>query len=147
MDTDDMLVAEARLSIKEIVAQHGWEGFRSMERAIVKRACKTDQHVIATGGGVVLDPENVRRMKNSGRLIWLRATSETIKNRMMQDPGTNASRPALTRTDSISEIEASLIERNTLYRQASDHWVETDNRAIDDICDSICQQLGIKAAH
>ncbi len=142
VDTDRLLAAEAGLSIKEVVAKHGWEVFRTMENTIVKRVCTPAQHVVATGGGVVLDPENVKRMKNSGRLIWLQANSETIKNRMMRDSGTEAFRPALTPTDSITEIEESLIERNPLYKQASDLCVETDAREIEEICDTIISRLG-----
>ena len=142
VDTDRLLVAEAGLSIKEIVVKHGWEVFRSMEHAIVKRVCVPAQHVVATGGGVVLDPENVKRMKNSGTLIWLQANSETIKNRMMQDSVTDASRPALTSADSITEIDESLIERDPMYRQAANICVETDAREIEEICDTIFSILG-----
>ena len=144
VDTDRLLAAEAGLSIKEVVAKHGWEVFRTMENAIVKRVCTPAQHVVATGGGVVLDPENVKRMKNSGRLIWLQANSETIKNRMMRDSATEAFRPALTLKNSITDIEQSLNERYPLYKQASDLCVETDGREIDEICDSICRLLGIE---
>ena len=141
IDTDSLLAAEAGMSIKEIVAKNGWELFRSMESAVMKNVCTPDERVVATGGGVVLDPENVKRMKSSGRLIWLQATSETIKNRMLQDSSTEASRPALTSTDSITEIEGSLIERDPLYRQAADICVQTDDRQIDVICDTIIRQL------
>jgi shikimate kinase len=137
IDTDTLLVKEAGLSIKEIVAKNGWEVFRSMESAIMKRVCTPDRRVVATGGGVILDPENVNRMKKSGSSIWLQATSETIKKRMIRDSGTDASRPALTSKDSIAEIEESLNERNPLYRHAADFCVETDGHGIKEICDTI----------
>jgi shikimate kinase len=141
IDTDTLLVAEAGLSIKDIVAKHGWEDFRSMEREIMKRVCTPGERVVATGGGVVLDPENVNRMKDSGSLIWLQATSETIKKRMMQDSRTDQSRPALTSKDSIAEIEESLMERDPLYEEAADLCVETDAHEIDAICDMIISVL------
>lgn len=141
LDTDDMLVAEAGMSIKEIVAKHGWPGLRSMERAVVNRACTPDQQVVATGGGVVLDPENVNRMKGSGKLIWLQASPETIKNRMMRDSGTDAFRPALTLKDSNTEVEESLVERDPLYRLAADVRMATDACRIEEICDAIIEKL------
>ncbi|MDJ0814692.1 MAG: shikimate kinase [Desulfobacterales bacterium] len=137
VDTDDLLVVEAGISIKEIVAKNGWEVFRSMESAIMKRVCTPDRRVVATGGGVILDPENVNRMKKSGRSIWLQATSETIKNRMIRDSDTDVSRPALTLKGSIAEIEESLIERNPLYQKVADICVETDAHEIEEICDTI----------
>jgi shikimate kinase len=43
--------------------------------------------------------------------------------------------------NSFSEIEETLLERDSLYRQAMDFCVETDDRCIDEICDEIVQQL------
>lgn len=141
LDTDSLLVSQSGLSIKDIVAAHGWEKFRSMEQVIMQQVCIHGQRVVATGGGVVLNAENVKLMKNSGRLVWLQANSATIKKRMMQDSGTEAFRPALTSRDSIAEIEESLLERDPLYKQAMDFCVETDDRQIDEICDAIIRQM------
>lgn len=141
IDTDTLLVAEAGLSIKEIVAKRGWEVFRSMEHAIMKKVCTPDQRVVATGGGVVLKAENVKLMKKSGRLIWLRAKPETIQKRMMQDSGTEAFRPALTSTDSVAEIGVTLAERKPSYQSAMDFVLDTDDRGIDKITDIILEKL------
>ena len=60
---------------------------------------------------------------------------------MMLDQDTEAFRPSLTSKDSFSEIEETLIERDPLYRQAMDFWVETDDRRVDEICEIIVQNL------
>ena len=72
-DTDSLMVAQQGMSIREIVGTHGWEGFRQMERMILKGICTSKDQVIATGGGIVLNENNVELMKNSGKIIWLRA--------------------------------------------------------------------------
>ena len=57
IDTDALVVAHQRMSIKEIVGQHGWEGFRGKEHAILKEVSTSDGQVVATGGGIVLNDE------------------------------------------------------------------------------------------
>ncbi len=141
IDTDSLLVSEGGISIKEIVDTHGWQTFRKMEHLAVKQACVLDRRVVATGGGVVLNADNVAIMKKSGRTVWLRAEPATIKARMTRDRDTEAFRPALTSKDSFSEIEETLIERYPFYKQAMDFLVDTDNVGLDAIVDSILENL------
>jgi shikimate kinase len=140
-DTDSLLVAEKQTSIREIVEQFGWEDFRRWECQVVQRVCGELRQVVATGGGAVLDDANVARMKAAGKIIWLRATPETIRRRMMQDKGTKALRPALTENDSITEIEETLLERESCYKRAMDFSVDTDNRQIEEVCEAVMRQL------
>ena len=52
--------------------------------------------VLATGGGVILDPENMAHLKATGKLIWLKASPATIKARLSRDQQQTAARPGLT---------------------------------------------------
>jgi shikimate kinase len=63
--------------------------------------CALDDFVVATGGGIVLDDENVKNMKKSGVLVWLKATPGTIKKRILQDNNTKDFRQALTLKGSV----------------------------------------------
>jgi len=141
IDTDALLVSESGISIKEIVETHGWDIFRKMEHAIVSQVCILDRRVVATGGGVVLNEANVNLMRKSGKMVWLKALPETIKSRMMRDQDTAAFRPSLTPKGRFPEIDEMLIQREPLYRQAMDFCVETDDRNVDEIGDSIVRQL------
>ena len=125
------------MSIRSIVDRRGWETFRHLEHMALQKACTLERQVVATGGGIVLDGDNVILMKGNGRIIWLRASPETIKVRMVQDRDSEAFRPALTSTDSISEIEETLAKRAPLYKQAMNFFVDTDHREVDEICDLI----------
>jgi shikimate kinase len=141
IDTDSLVVSESGKSIKEIVETNGWEAFRKMEHGILEQVCGLNRRIVATGGGVVLDPENVALMQQSGRVVWLRAEAETIKTRMLQDRDTRNFRPALASKDSIAEIEATLREREFYYQRAMDLHVDTDDQQIDGICDIIIRRL------
>jgi shikimate kinase len=143
VDTDSLLVSDSGKNIKEIVETHGWETFRNMEHRILEQVCTLNRRIVATGGGVVLDHENVALMKKSGRVVWLRAEPETIKTRMLQDRVTLDFRPALTSKDSIAEIKETLLEREPYYRRAMDLHVDTDNMRLDQIVDSIMENLKI----
>jgi shikimate kinase len=141
IDTDSLVVSENGMSIREIVDSRGWEVFRRLEHTALQQVCTMDRRVVATGGGIVLDTDNVELMKKSGRIIWLRASSETIKARMVQDQDSMDFRPALTSTDSISEIEETLAKRAALYQDAMDFSVDTDNVRLDAVADFIIENL------
>jgi len=141
LDADLELIEEYGMAISEIVKKLGWDKFREMERAIIKRTCKNDKHIVATGGGAVLNSKNVRQMKRNGVLIWLRATPETIKKRMSTDKSTEDMRPSLTSNGMLEEIEETLLNRNPYYESAKDFCVDTDDVGINKICDIILGEM------
>ena len=142
-DTDSLIVRQQQMSIKEIVGAHGWESFRQMEHGVLKTVCTAKSQVVATGGGIVIDDQNVMLMRQSGRIIWLRARLETIKSRMLQDKNTPEFRPALTLENSILEIEETLYSREHIYHRAMDFFVDTDDHSIGAIADIIIERLKV----
>jgi shikimate kinase len=108
---------------------------------MIQRTCERDNQVVATGGGAVLDEENVKRMKDSGVLVWLRAEIETIEKRIVEDHSTQDFRPALTSKGSVEEIRETLLARNPFYERAMDIFVDTDSMDIDAVCEMIIQNL------
>jgi shikimate kinase len=144
-DTDLELVKEQGINISDIVSKKGWAGFREIEKQMIQRTCERDNQVVATGGGAVLDEENVKRMKDSGVLVWLRADIETIEKRIIEDNTTQDFRPALTSKGSVEEIRETLLARNPFYERAMDFFVDTDFMDIDAVCDTIIQKIkGLK---
>jgi shikimate kinase len=137
VDTDDRLVEKHGRSVKEIVEDDGWEGFRRLERDVIQEVCARDNMVIATGGGAVLDPENVGAMQKSGRVIWLRVSPQTVQQRMAGDEDTDALRPALTTKGPQDEVAGVLMERTPLYEQAADMSIDTDGKTMDGIVGEI----------
>lgn len=132
LDSDAEVVRTAGMSIADMVAAHGWTRFRALERETLLRLSRLCDHVVATGGGVILDPANVAAMRASGRVFWLRAAPETILARMGADAATAGQRPSLTgRSDPEpqgleAEIRDTLAARLPLYEAAAHYVVDTD---------------------
>lgn len=141
VDTDFELATRAGMTISDFVRKNGWESFRDMERSIVKQVSMTDGQVVATGGGVVLDPRNVSMMQSGGPLIWLKASAETIRTRLLHDHQSEQTRPALTPKGLIDEIETMLESRNPCYHRVKDFCIETDRLSITEICNQIVATL------
>ncbi len=133
VDSDMLIVQESGQSIQKIVDTEGWNVFRFMERSMLKKICKKDHQVVATGGGMVLNTDNVEEMKKSGTIVWLRATTLTILERILQDENTGNLRPALTDKGLKEEIEETLLERNSYYENASDFFMNTNGIGVAEI--------------
>lgn len=140
-DTDAEIVRTEKMTVREMVARHGWAYFREKERETVRRVCRKNRQVVATGGGVILNPDNVADMKAAGKVIWLRASPENILHRMNADDNTEGQRPALTDHALAQEVEDTLAERLPLYSAAADMTVDTDTADIDEICAVIRKQV------
>ena len=140
IDSDAEIVKEQGESIADIVSAKGWDAFRSMEKSVIERLGGLKHQVIATGGGAVLQKENIANMKKSGRVVWLKALPRTIQMRMAGDLSTDDFRPALTDKGIFDEIEETLSFRNPLYESAMDLFIETDNLSIDSVCMKIIEK-------
>ncbi|MEJ5328552.1 MAG: shikimate kinase [Desulfobaccales bacterium] len=141
VDLDTELMHEAGKTIAEIVAAEGWEGFRRREKELVERYAGQRGMVLTPGGGVVLDPQNVARLKENGILIWLTAPAAVIRERLARDAGTAVSRPGLRGGDPLAEVEAILKEREPLYRAAADIIIDTTDLTPEQVAARILEEL------
>ncbi len=126
VDMDDELVASLGMSIDQWVKLHGWESFRREESRLLSALAPRDRVVVATGGGIVLDPANRDLLRAAFDVIWLKASKETILSRILGDDRSAAYRPPLTGLPLEKEIEAVLKERLPLYAATAHHSVEVD---------------------
>jgi shikimate kinase len=120
IDIDKKIELENNLSISDMFAQHGEEYFRRKEAEMIARVTRCKCAVIATGGGSVMFPENVLRLKHNGVLIALTASLDVILERT----GRRTTRPLLERPDREEYIADLLQERSRLY-QIADYTVDT----------------------
>ena len=127
IDTDFKVVEEQGMTISQIVDQKGWDYFRQKETAVLKKVCNHGRQIVATGGGIVLSKENTAYMKKNGTIVWLKATFETIKERMLIDSKTKDFRPSLTTKKLETEITETLLLRNPYYEKAMDFSIDTDD--------------------
>lgn len=141
VDADTELVAEQGRSVAQLVGESGWKEFRKQEKRMLDQLNRSNNQVIATGGGVVLDKENIASMKKNGPVIWLRASPETIFTRMHGDENSAFQRPSLTDESPWDEVNKTLSERIPLYETAMDGFVDTDNKSVEVICAEILMFL------
>lgn len=71
VDTDTVVEETAGKTIPDIFEAEGEAAFRDMESNAVKAVSRDGGRIIATGGGAVLRAENVRALKQNGRLYFL----------------------------------------------------------------------------
>jgi shikimate kinase len=138
IDTDTLIEETAGTSIAQIFAERGESYFRQLERQMISQACLQSNVVIATGGGAIVDEENARQLKDSGTVICLTATPETILARV-QD---NSDRPLLQGDNPLEKIRILLQTRAEAYAKA-DLMIDTSGLAVDDVVQTVCRALEV----
>ena len=122
LDMDAMIVKRTGKSINEIFADEGEAHFRTLERTLVQELAATEGNIISTGGGIVLNPDNIADFEKTGLVVCLLADAETVLDRVKQD----ASRPLLA-GDKERKIVELLESRKHLYG-AITHKIDTSGR-------------------
>ncbi|EFK11992.1 shikimate kinase [delta proteobacterium NaphS2] len=141
VDTDRVLEEKIACTIDQYVSENGWKPFRMVEKMVVRSVSGQDNQVIATGGGVILDRENVHYLRESGWVIWLQASLSTLHERMKRDEESGRVRPGLAGASPLAEIEAILAQRTPLYDRASDDVVNTDQKSPRTISKEIIKRM------
>lgn len=136
VDIDKLIEEEQKMPISEIFSTFGEDYFRNLEKETVTRISNEKDQVIATGGGVVLNSENMVNLRKNGTIIWLAVSSEAARKRTKFDE----SRPLLHVTYPEKTIEELLNFRKSLYAQA-DFKIETSNLSIDEVIKKILDFL------
>lgn len=125
IDLDDYIATHSGRTIAEIFASQGEAAFRGMERKALESLKKVRHHVIALGGGAIMDPDTRTLAKRLGKIVWLRAPAAVLWSRISQDAHTVKSRPSLTPVGGLAEVEAVLAEREPTYRTTANHTIDT----------------------
>ena len=114
IDTDAEIEKRSGQAIAEIFETQGEASFRRLESELVKELAGQQRLVVATGGGLVMNPENVAALEKTGRIICLTAPPEEILARVTRQKQT---RPLLDDPDPQSKISALLQQRARVYQQ------------------------------
>jgi len=136
LDTDLMVEKETGRTITEIFEKEGETAFRHVEKQMVKKALEHDNVVVSTGGGAIVDPDNLKLMKDRGIIVGLSASPESIFQRISNMD----TRPLLRSKDQLKKIESLLSHRSPYYRQA-DKIVDTTMKRIDETVEEILKAL------
>lgn len=133
VDTDTEIERRAGTSIPRIFEDVGEATFRLFEKAVIDDVAHRDGPlVISTGGGVVLDAENVEQMRASGTVVWLTADTAELARRL----GSGTGRPLLG-TDPSGDLDRIAAQRRDAYRGAAHHVVATDGEHTEALAEEI----------
>ena len=141
LDTDAMIEERVGCSIEALIPSKGWDHFREIEKGVVQEVSMRDNLIIATGGGVVMDERNVQLLRENGLLVWLTASTEVLKERMLKEVRLGRIRPSLTGADPVDEITDVLKLRAPLYKRASHLAVDTTNHDPEQVAQIIIAEL------
>lgn len=120
VDTDKLLEAEIGQPIADFFREQGEAAFRHLESRTLESVSTHADQVISLGGGSVLAPSNQETIRQTGRVVWLNCSKETLAERLTQDQTSGAARPSLTGRGVVEEIEAVLRVREPIYRGLAD---------------------------
>lgn len=104
VDLDKSIEVKEKRKIADIFAKDGEAGFRRIEKKTLKEVSKNDAQVVACGGGIVVDRDNIQIMKETGKIICLSAPVEVILKRTSK----YSHRPLLNVPDPKTKIESLL---------------------------------------
>lgn len=138
IEIDMLIVYEAGMSVPQIVERYGWDYFRAIETLVTQRVSQLEGVVNSTGGGVILNPLNVKALRSSGIVFWLNVSADKIVQRIDKDPN----RPLLTQKETLrEEIESVLAHRAALYRDAAHQIIETNGKSPEEVAEEILNIL------
>jgi len=120
VDMDALIELRAGKPITDIFAQDGEPYFRALERTITRELSAQNSQIISTGGGLVLNPDNIADYEKTGLVICLLASASEILNRVQHDN----TRPLLA-GNKQEKILQLLETRKPLY-EAIPHKIDTD---------------------
>ncbi|MBY0422525.1 MAG: shikimate kinase [Parvularculaceae bacterium] len=129
-DADAEIEHAAGMSVSDLFALHGEASFRRGEAQVIARLLAGPPHVLATGGGAVLDAGTRALIRQHGISVWLRADIDTIFRRATRRP----TRPLLQTPDPQGTLAKILAAREALYAEADiviDSEIGPHDRTVD----------------
>ena len=143
LDMDAVIEEQVGTSIPEIFRDKGEAHFRALETALLRYIENTvhsgsGAHIISTGGGVVLRPENREILRRLGLTVWLNVDLPNLLARTARAQN----RPLLQVEDREAVLQALLTERSPLYTQASHLRINSSNMKASEVVDCILRHAG-----
>jgi len=141
MDLDQAIEEKEGMAVSEIFNRKGESYFRTVEKQVLSEVLKKNGQVIATGGGAILDKENLNLLRERALLICLTAPPATLLRRS----SSGKERPLLKGDDRERRVEELLRQREKDYAQA--HLsIDTASLSVDEVVEEIIQAVGLRRA-
>jgi shikimate kinase/nucleoside-diphosphate-sugar epimerase len=142
VDTDHLITEAAGRSIPEIFATEGEAAFRERETAVLRSLAGHQRLVIATGGGIVTQSQNIPLLKKLGAVVWLDADPANLYKRIAH----NHERPLLHTPNPAATLQQIHAERRPLYEAACDWKIATDDLSSQDVAYGLAESARVHFA-
>ncbi|ADO82997.1 shikimate kinase [Ilyobacter polytropus] len=123
VDIDKLIAAKESKNISEIFSEKGEGYFRRLEKNIVIEESKDNNVIISTGGGVIIDNDNIKNLRKTSFVVFLDCDIECIYNRVKR----RKNRPLLNVENMFETIQELYEKRMLLYKISSDFKVEINS--------------------
>ena len=134
IDTDKIIEDREKMTISQIFEQYGETHFRALEAEAAQLASNCVNTIIATGGGIILNSQNMTLLKATGFVVYLQCNPKKLYERTVG----NNQRPLLNATEErLSKIKELLIIREPLYMKHSNFILNADEATAKDLADII----------
>ena len=133
-DMDALLVRRLEMPISDYFTRYGEESFRLQESLLLQELLDGQSFVIATGGGIVLKPENRELLKKNPCNIYLRIDFDRLYQRLASDPVNK--RPLFLNKDP-EEFRALYEQRLPLYEEVATHVIDVTDKTPEKIVEMI----------
>ncbi len=138
VDMDSLIEERSGRPISELFATEGEAAFRAMERALVQELAQREGLIISTGGGIVLNPDNLADFGKTGVVVCLHATAETLFERLEHD----TTRPLLS-GNKKAQVREILAMRRPLY-EAIAHQIDSNHLDPEERADAILKLYALE---
>jgi shikimate kinase len=139
IDMDQLIEERQGMTIADIFVRYGEKYFREQEDKLVQELSQGENIVIATGGGTLLNSDNIRILNQEGKIICLYATPQVLYNRLKQ----KNNRPLINGKNVLNKINHLLEKRKRIYD--SFYWkINTSNLSVQEVVDKIIELLPVE---
>lgn len=142
VDSDHEIVARTGVSIPTIFEIEGEAGFRRRESQVVEELAALRHIVMATGGGVVLSPENREVLRHNGMVVFLDVSPKQLHERTRHDKN----RPLLQVEDPLGRLEALHTARAPLYREVADVVIDANGCNAQSVIQTLIKEYQLRCS-
>ena len=137
IDIDEQIEVKSSESINDIIQKKGEATFRTLEKRELKNTLQNKStSIISTGGGIIIDDENRRLIKDSALGVHLKSTAEEIAKRIDV-----SKRPLLYNTNKIENLTQLWSKRQNLYKNAAKIEIDIKGLTIDEATKKIYSEI------
>lgn len=136
IDIDECIVRSEHRSISKIFKQEGEPYFRKIEKKTVNKISRLNNSVISTGGGVMLDEDNVSALRRNGVIISLEASPWELLKRVK----VTKSRPLLS-GKSLKKTISTILRNRAPYYKKADIAIKTNGLSVDEVVRKVVDSL------